>query len=54
MQEWNELKLPEALPGNSGGRLAGRSTKEEGREEEKAEEECMKLFKKWLWISRKR
>ena len=33
MQEWNEQKLPKALPGYSGGRLPGRSTKEKGREE---------------------
>ena len=36
-QEWNEQKLPKALPGYSGGRLPGRSTEEKGREEG---EEC--------------
>ena len=39
MQEWNEQKLPTALPGYSGGRLPGRSTKEKGGEEGEAEEE---------------
>ena len=34
MQEWNEQKLPKALPGYSAGRLPGRSTKEKGREGE--------------------
>ena len=33
MQEWNEQKMPTALPGYSGGRLPGRNTKEKGREE---------------------
>ena len=37
--EWNEQKLPKVLPGYSGGRLPGRSTKEAGREEEKAGED---------------
>ena len=32
MQEWNEQKLPKALPGYCAGRLPGRSTKEKGRE----------------------
>ena len=32
-QEWNEQQLPKALPGYSGGRLPGRSTEEQGREE---------------------
>ena len=32
-QDWNEQKLPKALPGYSGGRLPGRSTEEKGREE---------------------
>ena len=32
VQEWNEQKMPKVLPGNSGGRLPGRSTKEAGRE----------------------
>ena len=32
-QEWNEQKLPRALPGYSGGRLPGRSMEEKGREE---------------------
>ena len=39
-RKWNEQKLPKVLPGYSGGKLPGRSTKEGGREEEKAEEEC--------------
>ena len=38
-QEWNEQKLPKALPGHSGGRLPGRSTEEKGGEEA---EECEK------------
>ena len=33
MQEGNEQKLPKVLPGYSGGRLLGRSTKVKGREE---------------------
>ena len=40
VQEWNEQKMPKVLPGHSGGRLPGRSTKEGGREEEEAEEAC--------------
>ena len=32
-QEWNEQKMPKALPGYSGGRLPERSTEEKGREE---------------------
>ena len=32
-QEWNEQKLPKALPGYSGGKLPGWSTKEKGRDE---------------------
>ena len=32
-QEWNEQQLPKTLPGYSGGRPPGRSTKEKGREE---------------------
>ena len=49
------------LPGCSGGRLPGRSTKEEGREEgdvdEDGEEERirgLKSSKKWLQESRRR
>ena len=38
MQEWNEQKLPEVLPGYSGGRLPGRTTKEKGREEGEVDE----------------
>ena len=30
LQEWNEQKLPKALPGYSGGRLPGISRKEKG------------------------
>ena len=37
-QEWNEQKLPKSLPGYSGGRLPGRSTKEKGREEGEEDE----------------
>ena len=40
VQEWNEQKLPNVLPGYSGGRLPGRSTEERGREEEEEEEDC--------------
>ena len=39
IQEWNELKLPKVLPGYSGGRLPGRSTKEKGREEGEVDED---------------
>ena len=39
IQEWNEQKLPKVLPGYSGGRLLGTSTKEKGREEGEVEEE---------------
>ena len=39
VQEWNEQKLPGALPDYSGGRLPGRSTKEKGREEGEADED---------------
>ena len=39
VQEWNEQKMPKALPGYGGGRLPGRSTKEKGREEEEEEED---------------
>ena len=38
-QEWNEQKLPKVLPGYSGGRLPGRSTKEASGEEEEEKEE---------------
>ena len=31
LKEWNEQKLPKVLPGHSGGKLPGRSTKEKGR-----------------------
>ena len=37
IQEWNEQKLPK-VPGHSGGRLPGRSTKEARKEEETGEE----------------
>ena len=40
VQECNEQKMPQVLPGYSGGRLPGRSTEEGGREEEEAEEAC--------------
>ena len=33
MKEWTKQKLREVLPGYSGGKLPGRSTKEKGREE---------------------
>ena len=39
VQEWDEQKMPKALPGYSGGRLPGRSTKETGREEEEEEKD---------------
>ena len=38
--EWKEQKMPEALPGCSGGMLPGSSTAEEGREEEDEDEEA--------------
>ena len=38
MQDWNEQKLPKVLPGYSGGRLPGRRTKENGREEGEVDE----------------
>ena len=34
MREWSGQKLPKVLPGYSGGRLPGRSTKEKGKQEE--------------------
>ena len=37
-QEWNEQRLPKSLPGDSGERLPGRSTKEKGREEGEEDE----------------
>ena len=37
-QEWSGQKLPKALPGFSGGRLPGRSTKEKGKEEGEGDE----------------
>ena len=39
IKEWNEQKMPKALPGYSGGRLPGRNTKEKGREEGGADED---------------
>ena len=39
MQEWNEQKLPNVLPGYSGGRLPGRSTKVKGRKDGKVDED---------------
>ena len=39
MQEWSEQKLPKVLPGYSGRRLPGRSTKEKGREEGEVDED---------------
>ena len=39
IQEWNEQKLPKVLPGYSGGKLPGRSTKEKGREEGEVNED---------------
>ena len=58
-QEWNEQKLPKALPGFSGGRLPGRSTKEKGREEGEVDEakkegSRTKSSKKWLQAFRRR
>ena len=38
VQVWNEQKMPKALPGYSGGKLPGRSTKEGGRDEEDPDE----------------
>ena len=38
MQEWNEQKLPKALPGYSGGRLPRRSRKQKGKEEGELDE----------------
>ena len=37
-QEWNEQELPKALPGQSGGRLPGRSMEEKGRKEGEEDE----------------
>ena len=37
-REWNEQKLPKALPGYSGGRLPGRNTEEKGRKEGEEDE----------------
>ena len=39
IKEWSEEKLPEVLPGYSGERLPGRSTKEKGREEGEVDED---------------
>ena len=39
IQELKRQKLPKVLPGYSGGRLPGRSTKEAGREEEEKKED---------------
>ena len=39
IQEWNEQQLPKVLPGYSGGRLPGRSTKVKGREEGEEDED---------------
>ena len=39
IKEWNEQKLPKVLPGYSGGRLQGRSTKETGKEEGEVNED---------------
>ena len=33
VKEWNEQKLPKVLPGDSGGKLPGKSTNQKGREE---------------------
>ena len=55
MQEWNEQKLLEALPGNSGGRLPGRST-ERKVSQMRAERKGKlgpKSIKKWLRASRR-
>ena len=40
VKEWSEQRLPKVLPGYSGGRLPGRSTKEKGGEEGAVDEEC--------------
>ena len=39
IKKWSEQKLPKVLPGCSGGRLPGRSTKEKGREEGEVDED---------------
>ena len=62
-KEWNEQKLPKVLPGDSGGRLPGRSTigkrqrrigtvDDEG--ERRKEKSGVKSPKKWLRASRVR
>ena len=59
VQEWNEQKMLEALPGNSGGRLPGRSTKRKAERKEsqmRAERKDKfgaKSLKKWLRASRR-
>ena len=40
-RKWNEQTLPKVLPGYSGGRLPGRSTKEKGREEGEVDEDIV-------------
>ena len=37
-EEWNEQKLPKALPGYSGGRLPGKGTEEKGSGEGEEDE----------------
>ena len=39
VKEWNEQQLPEVLPGYSGGRFPGRSTKKKGSEEGEVDED---------------
>ena len=39
IKEWNEQMMPKVLPGCSGGRLPGKSTKEKGREEGAVDED---------------
>ena len=39
VQEWNEQKMPKALPGYSAGNLPRRSTKARGREDKEEEED---------------
>ena len=57
IKEWNDQKLPKVLPGNSGGRLPGRSTKEAEKEAWKRtaqkEGSGVKSSKKWLQASRR-
>ena len=56
IEEWNEHTLPKVLPGYSGGRLSGRSTKERGREEGEVDEDSVekRMWLQWRQAARKK